>query len=147
MARRLVFALLIAAAAALVIALLPGAPVADRSSPAAATAQADPSMRLPTCPERLPDGTPALVCRCTPEAMATGGVWGSDFYTDDSAICRAALHAGVAGVNGGPIRVVAADGRASYPGDIRNSVASTAWESWPRSIAFRPLEADSVSGR
>jgi len=147
MARRLVFALLIAAAAALVIALIPGAPDPDRNAPAAPAARTDPATQLPTCPERLPEGMPALVCRCTPEAMATGGVWGSDFYTDDSAICRAALHAGVAGVNGGPIRVVAADGRASYPGDIRNSVASSAWESWSRSITFRPVEGDAGPAR
>ena len=140
MARRLVFALLIAAAGALAIAFLSSAPTPEKRAPAPERAAAQPI--LPVCPEQLPQGTLRLACRCTAEAMATGGVWGSEVYTDDSAICRAALHAGVTGVNGGPIEVTEAAGRASYPGDIRNSVSSLAWESWPRSITFRATEAE-----
>ena len=92
---------------------------------------------LPVCPDRLAAGTGALHCACPSEATATGSVWGSDVYTDDSAICRAALHAGAVGTGGGPVYVVEAAGQASYPAVTRNSVAGASWPSWGRSIAFR----------
>jgi hypothetical protein len=92
---------------------------------------------LPACPDRLATGTNALHCVCPSEATATGSVWGSDVYTDDSAICRAALHAGAVGTDGGPVYVVEAAGQTSYPAVTRNSVAGASWPSWGRSIAFR----------
>lgn len=92
------------------------------------------------CPDRLVPGTGSLLCGCPSEATATGSVWGSDPYTDDSAICRSALHAGAIGTEGGLVFVVEAPGRPSYPASTRNSVASNAWTSaWSRSIAFRPV--------
>jgi len=95
---------------------------------------------VPHCPERLVAGTASLLCECPTEATATGSVWGSDPYTDDSAICRAALHAGVIGTDGGMVLAVEAPGRATYPAVTRNSVASNLWSSaWGRSIAFRPI--------
>jgi hypothetical protein len=91
------------------------------------------------CPDRLAAGTDSMLCSCPSEATANGSVWGSDPYTDDSAICRSALHAGAIGTEGGLVFVVEAPGRPSYPASTRNSVASGAWTSaWGRSIAFRP---------
>jgi len=99
---------------------------------------------LETCPERLVAGQPALNCDCPSEATATGNVWGSDVYTDDSAICRAALHAGAIGTEGGAVFVVEAPGRDDYPAVTRNSVASSHWGSYGRSIAFRPVSEAGV---
>ena len=95
------------------------------------------------CPDRLVAGQSSLLCACPSEATATGSVWGSDVYTDDSAICRSALHAGVIDTRGGDVFVVEAPGQDSYRAVTRNSVASSSWPQWRRSIAFRPTaEAD-----
>ena len=146
MVRQVMIVLLIAVAAAIGFMLLSGAPAAkDEAPPAApAPAAADPAAaagRIDPCPERLPAGVAELTCRCTSEATADGTVWGSGQYTDDSAICRAALHAGATGVDGGPVRVVEAPGRDAYPADISRSVASQAYGEWARSVEFRPVEA------
>jgi hypothetical protein len=92
------------------------------------------------CPDRLTTGTGSLLCSCPTEATAGGSVWGDSVYTDDSAICRSALHAGAIGTDGGMVYVVEAPGQSSYPAVTRNSVASSAWTTaWNRSIAFRPV--------
>ena len=113
----------------------------------AAFAFAQGNQPLSVCPDRLAAGTGALHCLCPSEATATGSVWGSDVYTDDSAICRSALHAGAISTEGGAVYVVEAAGQASYPAITRNSVASAAWPSWGRSIAFRNVsEATAADG-
>lgn len=92
----------------------------------------------PICPDRLAAGTDALTCFCPSEATATGAVWGDGVYTDDSAICRAALHAGAIGTRGGMVDVFEAPGQPSYPAMTRNGVASGAWTTaWGRSIVFQ----------
>jgi hypothetical protein len=113
----------------------------------AAFAFAQTDQALPVCPDRLAPGTSALHCQCPSEATATGSVWGSDVYTDDSAICRAALHAGAIGTGGGAVYVVEAAGQASYPAVTRNSVAGASWPSWGRSIAFRNVSEAGANDR
>ena len=145
MARQIAIVVLIAAAAAIGFMLLPGTPatrseaVSAAQAQAAGTGPARAAAEIDVCPEQLPDDTAELTCRCTAEAMAAGTVWGSQYYTDDSAICRAALHAGAIGVDGGPVRVIEAPGRDAYPGDISRSVASRDYGEWRRSITFRPV--------
>jgi hypothetical protein len=109
--------------------------------------QKEPDARI--CPDRLAAGTDSLLCSCPSEATANGSVWGADVYTDDSFICRAALHSGAIGTEGGLVFVVEAPGQSFYPAVTRNSVASGAWTSaWGRSIAFRPThEARDVDRR
>jgi hypothetical protein len=67
-------------------------------------------------------------------AAATGAVWGSGPYTDDSAICRAAIHAGVITDQGGPVQVTIAPGQQSYTGSARNGVTTSNWGQWNRSF-------------
>ncbi len=75
-------------------------------------------------------------CYCPPSATATQGtVWGSDIYTDDSAICRAALHAGVIARSGGAVLITPLPGRSSYAGSARNGVSTTSYGSWPGSFS------------
>jgi hypothetical protein len=100
-----------------------------------AAAQSDPAPAA--CPDRLA-GTPSLVCSCTADATRSGGVWGSDLYTDDSHVCRAAVHAGVIGEGGGTVWVFERPGLGAYPAVTRNGVPSSSWPAWRRSIAFRP---------
>ena len=66
-----------------------------------------------------------------------GGVWGSDVYTDDSDIARAAVHAGIVAVGESKtvtIRIL--PGRDSYDGTTRNGVTSSSYDSWHGSYSF-----------
>lgn len=101
-----------------------------------ATAQ-QPRPEPAACPDRLVDAS-SLVCSCSAEAAGSGGVWGDELYTDDSAICRSAVHAGTIGTEGGVVWVFERPGQNSYPSAARNGVPSSSWGMWRRSIAFRP---------
>jgi hypothetical protein len=69
---------------------------------------------------------------------ATGGaVWGTDIYTDDSTVGRAAVHAGV--VAPGETKTVSVTilpGQSSYPASNRNGVTSASWGAWSGSYSF-----------
>jgi len=61
------------------------------------------------CP---PDGTP-------------GPLRGTDFYTDESSVCTAAVHQGVITLDaGGPVRIIIRPGLERYAGTVRNGIAS-----------------------
>jgi hypothetical protein len=75
------------------------------------------------------------------EFTVTGGagsaIWGTDVYTDDSSIARAAVHAGVLAV--GQTKVVTVTilpGQSSYPASTRNGVTSASWGAWSGSYSF-----------
>lgn len=110
---------------------------AGLASLAAAPARADQAPAAAACPEKLV-GQDSLICACSAEATASGSVWGSDLYTDDSNICRAARHAGLIGADGGTIWVFERPGLDSYQAAERNGISSSRWATWRRSIAFRP---------
>jgi hypothetical protein len=66
---------------------------------------------------------------------ASGNVWGSDIYTDDSSIAAAAVHAGV--VSPGEftfVKVTLLPGQAHYDAVSRNGVASQAYDGWDGSF-------------
>jgi hypothetical protein len=121
MPRAFVFVLCLLFGAGLTAALMPA--TAQPKAPAAA------------CPEHLGSAT-SLVCACSAEATAAGTIWGADVYTDDSAICRAAVHAGRITPEGGTIWVFEQPGQASYPAVTRGGIVSGQWPAWRRSIAF-----------
>lgn len=75
----------------------------------------------------------SIVVRC-PAGCGDAGLWGTDLYTDDSAVCRAAQHAGVIGVGGGLVEIRITQGAANHPGSTRNGVTSRTWGSWDRSF-------------
>jgi hypothetical protein len=77
-----------------------------------------------------------FTCRCTSGSTGAGAVWGTDIYTDDSSICRAALHAGVIPASGGAVTLNRADGRALYVGTTRNGVMSNDYGAYPSSMTF-----------
>ncbi len=76
-----------------------------------------------------------VTCRCTRTGVSGGQVFGTDVYSERSAICRAALHAGVVGRNGGVVSVVSASGRDQYRGSQRNGVATQ--QAGPAQYSFR----------
>jgi hypothetical protein len=63
---------------------------------------------------------------------AVGSVWGSDVYTADSALARAAVHAGVlkAGQTG-VVRVKIVSPPASFEGSTKNGVTTSPWGAFP----------------
>lgn len=68
-------------------------------------------------------GGAALGCACW--QPAPGPVWGTDVYAGESAVCAAALHAGViARPAGGAIRVEPAPAPARFAGSARHGIAS-----------------------
>jgi hypothetical protein len=78
-----------------------------------------------------------FTCRCTAEATERGAVWGTDVYTDDSSICRAAFHAGRIPQEGGTVSIARGAGRQLYVGSTRNGVQTNDFGSYPVSITFR----------
>jgi hypothetical protein len=91
---------------------------------------------IDACPTGMPSGIADITCVCTPEATSIGSVWGTGVYTDDSAICPAAVHAGVITAAGGPVTVLRTLGQESYTASLSNGVDSRAYGSWQWSIMF-----------
>lgn len=69
-------------------------------------------------------GTAHLVS-CPPNCARNGGLWGTDTYTGDSGICRAAIHAGLLGNQGGMVVVILDVGRPAFRGSTRNGEQSS----------------------
>jgi hypothetical protein len=79
----------------------------------------------------------AFAFNCPPQGAATSSVWGTDIYTDDSAICPAAVHAGVITFStGGAVYIEIRPGQASYAGSQRNGVISSNYGGWSGSFVF-----------
>jgi LCCL domain len=76
----------------------------------------------------------------------TGTIYGTDVYTDDSALATAAVHAGVLkDGERGVVRVTMLPGQASYPASQRNGVTSNDWGHWGSS--YRVAAARDVKAR
>ena len=86
---------------------------------------ADGKTFLVTCPANCPEGS----------------VWGVDLYTDDSFVCRAAMHAGAIQASGGKAAVTFARGQHSYLGSSRNGVTSSGYGKFARSFYVQALDA------
>jgi hypothetical protein len=91
------------------------------------------------CPVRLSINrelpTP-FTCLCSAQAIQEGPVWGTDIYTGDSGLCRAALHAGVIPAGGGEVTVLRGAGRLLYIGSSRNGIRSSDYGAYIDSIRF-----------
>ena len=70
----------------------------------------------------------AYVCPPGGQPMS---VWGSGPYTDDSAVCGAAVHAGaITPSRGGRIVIEMRDGQQSYQGGRRNGIEAMNYGAW-----------------
>lgn len=87
------------------------------------------------CPPNYPTDRPEVECLCGPDQLS-GSVWGTDVYTTDSSLCRAALHAGATGAQGGRVRAALLPGCPAYSGTLRNGVPTTAWGAYASSFHF-----------
>jgi hypothetical protein len=54
-----------------------------------------------------------------------GNVWGSDVYTAESSVCRAAIHAGLLSDAGGTVAVTLGGSQPSYRGTTKNGIQSS----------------------
>lgn len=79
----------------------------------------------------------AFVAVCPSGAAPQANVWGTGTYTSDSAICLAALHAGVLTRDGNEAFIVeAVPGLEAYTASTRNGITSLSYPAWPRSFRF-----------
>lgn len=85
------------------------------------------------------EGKPFLIS--CPANCPEGAVWGVDLYTDDSHVCRAAIHAGAIQVSGGKAALTFARGQHSYLGSSRNGVTSSGYGKFARSFYVQALDA------
>lgn len=77
-----------------------------------------------------------LTCPAGGSLSAT--IWGSDIYTDDSAVCVAAVHSGmITAEAGGTVTVEIRPGASGYTPVTRNGVASRGYGAWSGSFIFR----------
>jgi len=96
---------------------------------------------VPACPgafKELPDSLKEAGGECAcPLGSGSGSVWGSGPYTEDSQLCRAAVHAGaVDPAKGGPVKFKGAAGCERYRASAQNGVATASWRSFPKSFVF-----------
>lgn len=77
-----------------------------------------------------------VTVECRPEGMAHQ-LWGTDVYTDDSAICTAAAHAGLITLEeGGEVTFAFTEGPDVYPASERNGIGSHEGRDWPEGFEF-----------
>lgn len=103
--------------------------------PSIAKAENSPLEEGEVCPSQMYKADDDLICRCR---KTEGGnpVWGTDIYTDDSALCHAAVHAGVIPQSGGVVHVRRVAGRDSYQGSTRHGFVSQSYGAYESSIQF-----------
>ncbi len=96
--------------------------------------------------------TGAFEATC-PANCTTGSVWGSQVYTTDSKICKAAIHSGAIPATGGEIKVTLIAGQPSYTGSNQNGITTNKWGSYGQSFTVSKVEGtmkvactDSVKG-
>lgn len=86
-----------------------------------------------------------FVCPASDGAQAT--IYGTGAYTADSAVCGAAIHAGVLPPNvAGAVTTILGAAAASFPGSTRNGVTTRSYGPWDRSFTFaRDTDGGSIS--
>ena len=78
------------------------------TSAAAATTEQPSAAASGQCPDNMSayaGSSEVVTCACPAAQVGAGSVWGTDTYTADSGTCRAALHAGRVGRQGGTVTI------------------------------------------
>lgn len=88
----------------------------------------DPAYRLAPNP---PAGT---VVYAQTTGSASGVIWGTDFYTHDSSVATAAVHAGALKAGEHGVLKITFESPRSFTGSLRNGVSSGSWSSYPYSF-------------
>jgi hypothetical protein len=100
-------------------------------------AKPDAGLAGEACPGSFEGRTTPLTCACEESASSGGTVWGTGVYTTDSQVCRAALHAGVIGAQGGTVTIVPLPGLPTYLGSTANGVTTADYGPWQESFTFQ----------
>jgi hypothetical protein len=80
--------------------------------------------------------------KCPATCAEERPIWGTDVFTDDSSVCRAAVHAqAISASQGGLILVTWAPAQATYAGTTRNGVTSQDYGAWGRSFFVQAVDA------
>lgn len=87
---------------------------------------------------------------CPAGGPASGRVWGTDVYTDDSSVCTAAVHAGVITIAaGGSVTIEIRPAATSYRSSVRNGIASKSYGYYAGSFVIvsnqRPVTSNEVA--
>ena len=102
---------------------------------AAPSAQVDLDWDATATALRGRSGIVIVVCPEAGTVDRSHAVWGSNPYTDDSSVCRAAVHAGAIGWEGGTVTIEPRPGQQSYQGTARNGVTTRDYGTWGGSFA------------
>jgi LCCL domain len=85
-------------------------------------------------------GTAHLVS-CPPGCARAGNLWGTDVYSGDLSICKAAIHSGIISDGAGGNVVVVLDGRQpAFRGSLRNQVRSGDYGRYSSSFLVQPAQ-------
>ena len=76
-----------------------------------------------------------------------GVVWGTGVYTSDSYICRAGIHGGIIGPNGGMMLLIKVWGQKNYIGSLQNgnNLSAMVDKSWPVSFSLSQINSGWVN--
>ncbi|MEO3472631.1 LCCL domain-containing protein [Roseomonas sp. CAU 1739] len=97
------------------------------------------------CPADFQNQAAPITCACMADAALSGTVWGSGTYTNDSRVCRAAIHAGAIPVTGGTVTVTPAPGQQAYQGSTANGIATEDYGPWAGSFTVAAASAAPVA--
>ena len=81
-----------------------------------------------------------LSCTCDANFSVKSPIWGTGLYSGDSYICKAALHAGAIGREGGRVAIQPMVDQPSYSGSLRNGVESKDYGETVRLGSYRFVE-------
>jgi hypothetical protein len=85
---------------------------------------------------------------CPAGGPASGRVWGTDVYTDDSSVCTAAVHAGAITVaSGGTVTIEIRPAANSYRGTVRNGITSKSYGYYAGSFVIVSRNPSSTSNQ
>lgn len=113
------------------------AAAAGGTSSSAAYPSSAPIAQCPETAQSLRGSGQSVTCSCTQAQAGNGNVWGTGPYTDDSSVCRAAVHAGVIPASGGPIQFEIVGGHSAYAGSTSNGVTTISYGAWPGAVVVR----------
>ncbi|XP_013397759.1 uncharacterized protein LOC106164412 [Lingula anatina] len=92
-----------------------------------------------TCANTADKACSSAICsfQCPSGCSAsTASVWGTGVYTDDSSICRAAIHDGRIPASGGQVTISKTRGGTRFSGSVKNGITSKSYGAWPGAFEF-----------
>jgi hypothetical protein len=91
----------------------------------ASVALAQQAVDCSTVATSLPGNPGTEITIACPANCTSGSVWGTSPYSDDSAVCVAAIHAGALTSAGGTTTIAIVPGQDSYPSSSANGITTS----------------------